>query len=49
MMRLHRKTKDNEKVCRLQYLGSYAQGLGHNQVIGQNRVSAINQKVMKQI
>ena len=32
MMKLHRKVKHNEKVCRAQDLGSYAQGQGHNQV-----------------
>ena len=30
-------------------LGSYAQGQGHNQVRGQNSVSAITQKLLKQI
>ena len=34
-MKLHRKIKHNEKVCRAQELGSYAQGQGHNQVKGQ--------------
>ena len=33
--KLHRKIEHNEKVCRTQELGSYAQGQGHNQVIGQ--------------
>ena len=32
---LHRKIEDNEKVCRAQELGSYAQGQGDNQVKGQ--------------
>ena len=32
---LHRKKEHNEKVCRAQELGSYAQGQGHNQVKGQ--------------
>ena len=40
-MKLHRKIKHNEKVCRKHDIGSYAQGQGHNQVRGQNRVSAI--------
>ena len=31
----HRKKEHNEKVCRAQELGSYAQGQGHNQVKGQ--------------
>ena len=31
-MTLHRKIKHNEKVCRAQELGSYAQGQGRNQV-----------------
>ena len=42
MMKLHRKIKDNEKVCRAQ--DSYAKGQGHSQVGGQNCVSAIPQK-----
>ena len=41
-MKLHRKIKHNEKVCRAHDLGSYAQGQGRNQVKGQNRVSAIS-------
>ena len=47
-MKLHRKIKDNEKLCREQDLGSYAQDQGHNQVRGQNRVSAVTQKLSKQ-
>ena len=43
-MKLHRKIKHNEKVCRAHDLGSYAQGQGHNQVKGQNLVSAITKK-----
>ena len=35
-MKLHRKIKHNEQVCQAHYLGSYAQGQGHNQVKGQN-------------
>ena len=35
LMKLHRKLEHNEKVCRAQELGIYAQGQGHNQVIGQ--------------
>ena len=31
-MKLHRKIKHNEKVCRAQELGSYDQGQGHSQV-----------------
>ena len=34
-MKLHRKIKHNEKVCRAHDLGSYAQGQGCNQVKGQ--------------
>ena len=34
-MKLHRKIKHNEKVCRAHNLGSYAQGQGRNQVRGQ--------------
>ena len=35
LTKLHRKIEHNEKVCRAQGLGSYAQGQGHNQVKGQ--------------
>ena len=35
LTKLHRKIEHNEKVCRAQELGSYAQGQGHNQVKGQ--------------
>ena len=45
-MKLHRKIKHNEKVCRTHDLGSYAQGQGRNQVKGQNLVSAITQKLL---
>ena len=31
-MKLHRKIENNEKVCRAQELGYYAQGQGHNHV-----------------
>ena len=48
-MTLYRKIELNEKVCRAQELGSYAQGQGCNQVKGQNFVSAITQKLLKQI
>ena len=43
-MKLHRKIKDNEKVCRAHDLGFYAQGQGRSQVKSQNLVSAITQK-----
>ena len=46
-MKLHRKIKHNEKVCRAHNLGSYAEGQGRNQVRGQNHVSAITQKLLK--
>ena len=49
LMTLHRKVKHNEKVCQAHDLGSYAQGQGRNQVKGQNLVSAITQKLLKQI
>ena len=49
LMKLHRKMKHNEKVCRAHDLGSYAQGQGRSQVKGQNLVSAITQKLLKQI
>ena len=48
-MTLHRKIEHNEKVCCAQELVSYAQGQGRNQVKGQNLVSAITQKLLKQI
>ena len=48
-MTLHRKIEHNEKVCGAQELGFYAQGQGRNQVKGQNLVSAITQKLLKQI
>ena len=41
--------KHNEKVCRAHDLGSYAQGQGRSQVKGQNLVSAITQKLLKQM
>ena len=41
-MKLHRKIKHNERVCRAHDLGSYAQGQGRNQVRVQI-VSAITQ------
>ena len=43
------KDKHNEKVCRAHDLDSYAQGQGSNEVKGQNHVSAISQKLLKQI
>ena len=35
LTKLYRKIEHNEKVCSAQELGSYTQGLGHNQVRGQ--------------
>ena len=35
MSQRHRKIEHNEKVCRTQEFGSYAQGQDHNQVRGQ--------------
>ena len=49
LMKLHRKIKHNDKVCRAHDLGSYAQGQGPVQVKGHNLVSAITQKLLKQI
>ena len=49
LMKLHRKIQHNDKVCRPKDLGSNAKRQGHNQVTGQNRVSAITQKLLKQI
>ena len=40
-MKLDRKIKHNEKVCRAHDLGSYVQGQGRNQVKGQNHVSEL--------
>ena len=48
-MKLHRKILHIKRVCRAHDLGSYAQGQGRNQVKGQNLVSAITQKLLKQI
>ena len=48
-MKLHRKIKNNKKVCGAHDLGSYRQGQGHNQVRGQTSVSAITQKLPMQI
>ena len=45
-MKLHGKIKHNEDVCRAHDLGSYVQGQGRNHVRGQNRVSAITQKLL---
>ena len=44
LIKLHRKIKHNEKVCRAHDFGQ-----GRNQVRGQNRVSAITQKLLEQI
>ena len=35
LTKLHRKIEHNEKVCRAQELGPYAQGQDHNHVRGQ--------------
>ena len=48
-MNFHKKIKHNEKVCPAHDLGTYGQGQGRNQVKGQNLVSAITQKLLKQI
>ena len=49
LMELRRKIKHNENVCRAHDLGSYTQGQGRSQVRGQNLVSAISHKLLKQI
>ena len=49
LMKLYRKIKHNEKVCRAHDLVSYTKGQSRNQVRGQNRVSAITQNLSKQI
>ena len=49
LMKLHRKLKHNEKVCRAHDLGSNTEGEGRNQIRGQNPVSAITKKLLKQI
>ena len=41
--------KHIEKMCHVHDLGSHIQGQGCSQVRGQNRVSAITQKLLKQI
>ena len=46
-MKLHRKIKDNEKVCRAYDLGSYTQGQGHNQVRGSKSYLSNNSKTTK--
>ena len=48
-IKLYRNMKDNEYVCRAQILGFFAQGQAYIQVTGQNCISAINQKLLKQI
>ena len=49
LIQLHRKMKHNEKVCHAHDFGSYAHSQGCNEVRGQNCVSAITQKLLKQI
>ena len=49
LIKLHRKIKHNEKMFHTPDFGSYAQGKGRNQVRGQNHVSAITKKLLKQI
>ena len=49
LIKLHRKIKHNEKMCRAHDLDSYAQGQGRNQVRGENSASAITKKLLKQI
>ena len=48
-MKIHRKIIHTENVRRAHDLGSYAQNQGRNQVRGQNRVSEISHKLLKQI
>ena len=48
LIKLHRMIKHNEKVCHAHDFASYAQGQGCSQVRGQNHVSAIAQKLLKQ-
>ena len=43
------KFDETSQKDKAQDLGSLAQGQGRNQVRGQNRVSAITQKLLKQI
>ena len=45
-MKLHRKIKHNEKVCRAHDLGSYAQGQGRNQVKGQSLLQIVSQRYL---
>ena len=46
-MRLHRKIKHNEKVCRAHDLGSYAQGQGRNQARGKKTRPSNNSKTIE--
>ena len=48
-MKLHRKITHNKNICHAQDLGSFSQGQGHNRVRDQIRVSAVTQKLLKQI
>ena len=49
LIKLNKKIKHNENVCIAHDLGSYAQDQGCSQVRGQNHVSAVTQKLLKQI
>ena len=49
LIQLHRKMKHNEKVCHTHDFGSYTHSQSCNEVRGQNRVSAITQRLLKQI
>ena len=44
-MKLHRKIKDNEKVCHAHDSGSYVQGQGRSQVRGQNHLVCRSQEL----
>ena len=48
-MKLHRKIKHNENMCRAHDLGSYGQGQGRSQVRGQNLFSANLMKLHRKI
>ena len=48
VMKLYKKMKD-KYVCHARDLGSYAQSQGHNHVTGQTCISAITQKILKQM
>ena len=47
IMNFHSKIEHDEKVCRAQELGSYAQGQGYNHVKGQIAPKIVSHKLLK--